>query len=1299
MPDTSTTATLSPYLPRLLLQWLVEEPDRSARELDGSVAFVDISGFTKMSERLARGGRIGAEEVTGVIGSIFDRLLSVAYTEGGSLLKFGGDALLLFFNEDGHALRAVRAAARMRRELRHLGALQTSAGPVRLRMSVGIHSGRFQFFLVGDSHRELIISGPGATETVLMEATATASEILMSPSTARSLPPNVVGASREVGFLLGKDPTVEVEHGPQRRVDVSDIDLSVAVPRAIRSHLREGLVEPEHRRVSVAFVHYGGMDRLVSEEGLGSAALALERLVCDVQQVADRNGVTFLGSDVDRDGGKLILVAGAPATTGDDAERMLLTLHQLGRFPHRLDVRVGANLGNVFAGSIGPHYRRTYTIMGDAVNLAARLMSKAGVGEIIATRDILDASDACFDVAPLPPFSVKGKAKPIHAFSIGSVQRTRRRSRNGQLPLVGRERELDAIADSFQMLGSGRGQLLEIVGPAGIGKSRMLSEVRQRAGSIEVLDAACELYGASVPYTIFRDLLRGSVGVPSDADDTTTMQALTTEVRSRTPELEPWLPLIAEAAGMDLPPTQQVRELDESFRKDQLERVVGAFLAHVLPTRALIVVEDVHWMDELSAGLLARLVTEQLPTREWLICITRRDVASGFIAPTRDAVRTLTLAPLDVAAARSLVESATEDMPLLPRAIEALAERSGGNPLFLQELVRVSRDGGVDALPDSIESVVTAEIDRLSPADRTVLRTAAVLGAVFDEDLLAQLLDEESLPPDPLRWERLADLIVRQEGGTWRFRHALMRDAAYEGLPFRRRRDLHARAGALIERTADESSDVAELLSLHYHYAHRFRDAWRHSGIAGDRARERFSNAQAVEFYDRALDAASRLDPAERPRTAATREALGDVLFRMGDFRRASSVYRDARRAIEDDPLATARVLMKQAKIPERLGRYSDALRWLRRGWTVLEGMEEIGVLRQRSQLSVFYASIRVAQGRARDAQSWCIRAIEEAEASGDREALAHADYILDWAFVLEGRATDYEHSAKALEIYRESRDVAGQAVVLNNLGAFKYFDGDWDEAVTLYEEGRDARERTGDPVNAAYGTCNIGEIRSDQGRLKEAEPLLRDAWRVWRAAGDRAGAAFAESLLGRLASRDGRAHEAMEMFARARAAFVQVGSQADRLDVDARVAECFVFRGLPDEAMEHAYRALADVERLDGVSVQTPLLQRIRGDALMQLVRWEEAAEAFEISLAVAEARQAPYDVALTLRSMAQLASAQGGDALEVERKSDDLLRSLGVVAVPEVLVGGPTAPSAGSRALRYGRVPSLGSRSALRT
>ena len=1026
MPDPSEAATLSPYLPRLLLQWLMDEPGRpAAQELDGSVVLVDISGFTKMSERLARKGKAGAEEVTDILGAVFNRLLSLAYAEGGGLLKFGGDALLLFFSGDAHPVRAVRAATGMRRELHKIGGIHTSAGLVRLRMSIGIHSGRFQFFLVGNSHREFIISGPGASETVLMEASATASQILMSPSTARSVPQSVVGAWNDVGFLVRRDPSGVAAPPQERHLDLSEVDVSQAIPRSIRPYLRSGLVEPEHRKVSVGFLHYDGMDLLVTEEGMRSAALALQELVCDVQEAADRNGVTFLGSDVDRDGGKIILAAGAPAAAGDDEERMLLTLHEIVGRRRRLAVRLGVNLGPVFAGNIGPEYRRTYTIMGDAVNLAARLMSKAAPGQIIATNGVLAASDACFHVEPLPPFVVKGKAKPIRAFSVGALERIRRQGDRAEPPLVGREEELREIIDSVEALPRRSGRLLEIVGPPGIGKSRLLSELRTRSAGIKLVEATCELYGASMPYRVLGNVVRQAMGLANDANDDTTLRRLRTEIRSRAPDLEPWLPLIAVVAGIDVPPTDEVQQLDDSFRKDQLERIVGAFLARVLDGPAMILVEDVHWMDELSSELLARLVTEQLADAHWLICVTRRDVTSGFAAPSHYAVRTLPLSPLAAQDALLLVEWATEDMPLLPRDNETLVERSGGNPLFLQELVRASGEAGVQTLPDSVEAVVTAQIDQLAPADRSLLRTAAVLGAVFDVELLSLLLGGAD-PPDAPVLGRLEEFVVPQEPGTWRFRHALIRDAAYEGLPYRRRRDLHAHAGELIEQAADDTSDVAELLSLHYFNAHRFQDAWRHSVIAGRRARDRFSNGRAVEFFDRALEAASRLGDVDPHEVAEIREALGDVLFRMGDFRRARIVYRDVRRALDDDPMATSRVLMKQAKIPERLGRYSDALRWLQRGWTVLKEMDGVDVLRQRAQLSVFYASIRVAQGRARDARNWCARAIEEAEASGEREALAQAYYILDWALVLEGRAAGYENSGKALAIYRDLRDRSG---------------------------------------------------------------------------------------------------------------------------------------------------------------------------------------------------------------------------------------------------------------------------------
>src|SRR5687768_5963379 len=177
-------ADLTAYVPRIVVEWALTEPDSLHRRLDGTLAFVDGSGFTAMSERLSAKGRAGAEEVTDVMNATFARLLDVAYARGGGLLKFGGDALLLFFSGEGHAARATRAAFDMRSTLDEIGQLQTSAGRATLRMHVGVHSGPFDFFLVGRSHRELLVTGAAATATVEMEAASEAGEILVSPATA-----------------------------------------------------------------------------------------------------------------------------------------------------------------------------------------------------------------------------------------------------------------------------------------------------------------------------------------------------------------------------------------------------------------------------------------------------------------------------------------------------------------------------------------------------------------------------------------------------------------------------------------------------------------------------------------------------------------------------------------------------------------------------------------------------------------------------------------------------------------------------------------------------------------------------------------------------------------------------------------------------------------------------------------------------------------------------------------------------------------------------------------------------------
>src|SRR6478609_11067139 len=183
----SASAELIPFVPRITVEWLQDNPELQWLEVDGTISFVDISGFTAMSERLSNIGRAGAEEVTDVMNATFAALLDVAYAEGGGLLKFGGDALLLLYEGEDHARRAARAAFEMRRTLRAVGRPRTSAGAVQLKMHAGLHSGRFQFFLVGEGHRELLIAGPAASRTVEMEAASQAGEILLSSETAALL--------------------------------------------------------------------------------------------------------------------------------------------------------------------------------------------------------------------------------------------------------------------------------------------------------------------------------------------------------------------------------------------------------------------------------------------------------------------------------------------------------------------------------------------------------------------------------------------------------------------------------------------------------------------------------------------------------------------------------------------------------------------------------------------------------------------------------------------------------------------------------------------------------------------------------------------------------------------------------------------------------------------------------------------------------------------------------------------------------------------------------------------------------
>ncbi|HSD77214.1 MAG TPA: adenylate/guanylate cyclase domain-containing protein, partial [Solirubrobacteraceae bacterium] len=684
---------LDPYVPRVLLRHLADEPHAPLRVVEGSAVMADISGFTKLSERLARLGREGAEELVETIDACFTSLLAVAYENGGSLLKFGGDALLLLFDGPDHAARACRSALGMRRRLREAGPIRTTGGQVSLRMSQGVHTGAYHLFLVGGSHRELLVGGPAATAVVAMEQVAGAGEVVMSEATARCLPARCAGAAKGGGVLVAGAPAGEPLPVPHaERMPPLDA-VAGCLSTEVRAHVLAGRrPPPEHRTVTVAFVKYGGTDALLEREGPGAVAAALDRVVRAVQEAVDARHVCFLQSDVDADGGKIVLTAGAPRAAGDDEERMLLAVREILDADLPLPVRVGVNRGSVFCGDVGPEYRRTYSTMGDAVNLAARLMAAAPWGECYATPVVLDRSPTAFASALLGPLRVKGKAEPVDAVTLGHPVAARSRDHIVErFPLVGRDRELGvlraALADAT---GSPRaGRVVEIAGERGIGKTRLLEELRENAGEVRRLGVACEAYTAVVPYAPWRSLLRQALGLGPDAPAARVLRDLRAAVRRAAPDLVPWLPLLTIPLGIELPPTPEVRELAPRFRAARLHEVTRRLLVALLPVPALLEVEAAHHMDRASADLLGA-VTAGLDGVPWLVVVTRRDTGAGLRLPDGAGHVHLEPGPLDPDDTLALAERVTESAPLPPHVVRLAAARSAGNPQFLRDLLRAA---------------------------------------------------------------------------------------------------------------------------------------------------------------------------------------------------------------------------------------------------------------------------------------------------------------------------------------------------------------------------------------------------------------------------------------------------------------------------------------------------------------------------------------------------------------------------------------------------------------------------------
>ncbi len=490
-------------------------------------------------------------------------MIDIAHDHGGMLLKFGGDALLLFFDGDGHARRAAGAAVEMRRALRKAAEMPTSVGPLRLSMSVGIHSGDVHFFLVGASHRNFSYSGRLQRWSFRSRTPPNSGEILLSAASAAALPESATHrAPTECTCCAGAAHRCSGNVGHVAPADAALI--ASLFPKQLGDYLSSA-PEPEHRVVCIAFARFSGTDAFLLQRGADELAKALQSTVGIVQACLDAEGVTLLAIDIDRDGGKFFLGSGVPFAHEDDEGVMLRALRRIADARLPLPLQIGVNRGHAFAAEVGAPDRAAYSAMGDTTNTAARITSKAPSGSIYAHPSVLDQSLTLFDVRAVGPFSFKGKKAPMLVYEVGAEIGPRRREGLQVDAFIGRAGELDLLRDAIDSVHEGRGAVLSVVGDSGHGQEPFAARsgriATRRSGRVAargtVRRERTVPTGARSSASVAGDSMLAITAMPPPRCSNALLETDAAQL--------PWLSLVGDALQIDIEPSPEVARCNPVF--------------------------------------------------------------------------------------------------------------------------------------------------------------------------------------------------------------------------------------------------------------------------------------------------------------------------------------------------------------------------------------------------------------------------------------------------------------------------------------------------------------------------------------------------------------------------------------------------------------------------------------------------------------------------------------------------------------------------------------------------------------
>jgi len=1025
----------------------------------------------------------------------------------------------------------------------------------------------------------------------------------------------------------------------------------------------------ERRKATVIFADLSGYtavaERMDPETLKSMVGRALQRLGQEVERYGGRVD-KYIGDNV-------MAVFGAPVSHEDDPERAVRAGLAMQRamdeinaeIADRADVsfqlRVGINSGEVLAGSVG----RDYTVMGDTVNVASRLQSAARPGSVTVGEVTHRLTRGAIEYEELEPLELKGKAEPVPAWEAVRVTvATPTRIARASTPLIGREDESALLLSLFdRVVKEERPHMVTVLGQAGVGKSRLLRELAARVSENPVGPMMrvghCPAYGTGLAYWALGEVIRGQFEIV-DTDDSELAwtkllrgveSLLDAEITEEPPERV--AALLARPLGIEAPEAVTaalaIDAEDPQATRDRIFSAVRALVEGACRQKPLVLaIEDIHWADEGMLDLLEYLA-------RWargpllLVGLARDELLdrrSGWGGGRRNAT-TIALEPLEPERTRELVDALLAGENGDGELMRQVADRSGGNPLFAEEMVnRIREEGSTDSqiLPDTVHSVLAARLDSLRPDERAVLQHASVVGHVFWEGSLAFATEEAPAKlAETLASLQDKDLIVPTAGSRlageheYAFKHILIRDVAYSTLPKSLRARRHAEVGEFIEeRAADRSEGVVAMVADHYGRAAALgadadldpaeleRVSVRAATAleaAGDSAAALYSNQEALSHYEQALGLGDNLDADARARVA---EKLGDVALRLGRVDQATKAWDrclEHHRGQEN----LERIGDLHRKIGAALWHKGDrekSIEHYQRGIDLLKDgppcMELVRLYEEAASLYMHTGDNMLAIYASE-------KALRLAERLGEAAAASRAHGIFGRVF---GRIGDAERARenleRSVELARES-DPAEAVRALLTLGYhLEVSEADYAEAEGAYEEALSLAEQTGDLPSQVELHAALAQLAAHRGDWDAVERETDASASLAEREGLTGKLCFPYVMRGTLLWRGGDFDSAAELLREAAQLAEQVGRSEVAFQALYWLGTSLRQRGDYADAETELSRALDICERA-GLVAQSIEAISARALTLMQAGRADAAREAADEAGRLAERLRYP--------------------------------------------------------------------------